>query len=243
VVTGILLVFWPLASAIAREAEVNVSTTAPPTGFNVPEKIVVFGDSQAQGLALALSRLLHGSKGYKVLNRAKPNTGLSQVSIFDWQAEIGRFSNSQHATVAIMMFGGNDWMPLRDTSGRWTKFGSEKWEEYYRERATMICRTAIARGLKVIWVGEPNSLRPSYSEAMKFLNKIYEEAAAATGSVYLDTWSVASADTANAAIGLYASDGIHFKPVGYRLIASRVVPLLQSQNDESEQNGQPSIAH
>ena len=88
-------------------------------------------------------------------------------------------------------------MPLRDPSGRWTKFGSEKWEEYYRERATMICKTAIARGLKVIWVGEPISLRPSYSDAMKFLNKIFEEAAASAGSVYLDTWSVASADTAS----------------------------------------------
>jgi hypothetical protein len=223
-------------------AEVRDSTRAARC-FNLPERIVVFGDSQAQGLALALSGLLRGSKGCKVFDRAKPNTGLSQVSTFDWPAAVGGFSNREHATVAIMMFGANDWMPLRDPSGRWTKFGSEKWEEYYRERATMICRTAIARGLKVIWVGEPVSLRPSYSEAMKFLNKIYEEAAAATGSVFLDTWSVASADTANATIGLYASDGIHFTPAGYRLIASRVVPLLQNQNDESERNGQPSIAH
>jgi hypothetical protein len=38
------------------------------------------GDSQAQGLAVALSGLLRGNTGYMVFNRGKPNTGLSQVS-------------------------------------------------------------------------------------------------------------------------------------------------------------------
>jgi hypothetical protein len=240
-VTGIFLVLSPLVSAMARGAEVEVSATA-----NLPEGIVVFGDSQAQGLALALSAMLRGSKGYKVFNRAKPNTGLSQVSTYNWPVAIGRFSNREHAAVAIMMFGANDWMPLRDPSGRWTKFGTAKWEEYYRERAIMICKSVTAKGLEVIWVGDPISLRPSYSEAMKFLNKIYEEAAASTGSVYLDTWSVPSNDTANTAgdhAKLYAADGIHFTSVGYKLIASRVVPLLQPQNNGSEQNGQARIAH
>jgi hypothetical protein len=82
---------------------------------------------------------------------------------------------------------------------------------------------------------------------MKFLNQIYEDAAATTGSVYIDTWSVASAGATDT-VGdstklLYASDGIHFKSVGYRLIASRVVRLLRHQNGESEQEGQPIIAH
>lgn len=222
---------------MARELEPETSTPKTPTGLNATEKIVVFGDSQAQGLAVGLSWLLRGSKSYTVFNRARPNTGLSQMSVYNWPAAISRFNNGEHATVAIMMFGANDWMPLRDTSGRWTKFGSEKWEEYYRARAVAICKSAIAKGLKVIWVGEPISLRPAYSEAMRFLNKIYEEAAASTGSVYLDTWSVASEDTANTSRdnteGLYASDGIHFKTTGYRLIAGRVVPLLR----------QPSLAH
>ena len=78
--TSIFLVIWPLVPAMARESEVGVTTTAAPNGFKLPERIVVFGDSQAQGLAVALSGLLRGNTGYMVFNRGKPNTGLSQVS-------------------------------------------------------------------------------------------------------------------------------------------------------------------
>jgi hypothetical protein len=146
-----------------------------------------------------------------------------------------------------MMFGANDWMPLRDRLGKWTKFGSERWEAYYRERAITICKSMMMKGLKVIWVGDTISLHPSYNDAMKFLNQIYQEAAATTGSVYIDTWSVASGGATDT-VGdstklLYASDGIHFKSVGYRLIASRVVRLLRHQTGEREQKGQPIIAH
>lgn len=207
----------------------------------VAQKIVVFGDSQAQGLAQALTWLVRKDGHYKIINRTKPGTGLSQSKIYDWYAAIDHVAQTDCASIAVMMFGGNDWMPLRDTSGHWIRFGSEKWEDSYLQRVLEVCTKATAKGLRVIWVGDPISRKPTYNDAMMLLNHIYRTAATMTGSTYLDIWSVVSDEAGNFATygkalngetkRLRTDDGIHFTTSGYQLLASRVLRFLQDEND------------
>ena len=200
--------------------------------------IVVFGDSQAQGLAWALNRLRGRDGRYKIVNQTKPGTGLWQTSSYNWPAVVRQFGKAEPGAVAVMMFGSNDWMPIRDSSGRWLRFGSEAWEQYYRQRVITVSHFAISEGFRVVWVGDPLARSPSYNHAMKLLNEVYQIAAMQTGSVYLDTWSVVSDEAGNFTVygesldgsteRLRADDGIHFTFAGYQIIARHVVRQLEN---------------
>ncbi len=51
-----------------------------------PQRIAVFGDSQAQGLAGGLQRMFRSDKTHRVLDRSKISTGLINTSLYDWPA-------------------------------------------------------------------------------------------------------------------------------------------------------------
>jgi hypothetical protein len=81
-----------------------------------PTTIVVFGDSQAQGLAGGLSRVLVEDARYRVLNRTHAGAALVHDES-EWLRPIERFTSREKADIAVVMFGANDRLDLREADG------------------------------------------------------------------------------------------------------------------------------
>jgi hypothetical protein len=202
-----------------------------------PQTIVVFGDSQAQGLAGGLSRVLLEDSRFRVINRTHPGAALVHGAN-EWLAPVQRFVARERADMAVVMFGANDRLDLRDERGAYLRFRSDAWRAAYADRIGKILSALTDAGFKVIWCGNPIARSPTYSADMGYINSIYEEEARRFGAQFVSLWSaIADGDGHYAAYGkdrdgitqrMRADDGIHFTAAGYELIAEKIVGLLST---------------
>lgn len=200
--------------------------------------IVVFGDSQAQGVAGGLQRVLLDDPRYKVVNRTHPGAALVH-SDTEWLAPVVNFVAKSKAEIAVVMFGANDRLDMRDDTGNYVHFRSDSWRDVYAKRADKILTALSGAGLKVIWCGNPIARSQTYSDDMKYINDIYAEEVARFGGEFLPLWNVIAdnqgqftaygPDRSGVTERLRNDDGIHFTAAGYELIAERVISVLPSQ--------------
>jgi len=199
------------------------------------ETIVVFGDSQAQGVAVGLQRVLLDDRRFRVLNRTVPGAALVHGES-EWLAPIKRFLGREKADIAVVMFGGNDRLDLREDDGTTLRFRTDTWREAYIRRTNKILAELVEAGLRVVWCGNPIARSGTYSADMAYINDIYAEQALRFGARFLPLWSAIVDDKGQfTAYGksrdgttqrLRNDDGIHFTAAGYGLIADKIVGAL-----------------
>jgi hypothetical protein len=202
-----------------------------------PRTIVVFGDSQAQGLAGGLQRVLIEDPSHRVLNRTHPGAALVHGES-EWLAPIERFTSRERADIAVVMFGANDRLDMREEHRAYLHFRTDEWREAYAARVDKILALLAGAGLKVIWCGNPIARSASYSADMSYINDIYAEETARFGAQFVPLWTVIADDQGGyAAYGknrdgatqrLRADDGIHLTAAGYELIAEKIVGLFSA---------------
>jgi len=200
-------------------------------------RVVVFGDSQAQGVAGGLQRVLLDDPRYKVFNHTHPGAALVH-SDNEWMAPIQTFLDKEKAEVAVVMFGANDRLDLRDDDGKYVHFRSDDWRALYAKRVDRVLTALSGARLKIVWCGNPIARSPTYSADMSYINDIYADEVAHFGGEYLPLWTVIADNQGQfTAYGLDRSgvterlrndDGIHFTAAGYELIAERVISVLPS---------------
>jgi hypothetical protein len=200
-------------------------------------RLVVFGDSQAQGIAGGLQRVTIDDPRYKVLNRTHPGAAIVH-SDSEWMMPVQNFIEKETADIAIVMFGANDRLDMRDDDGKYLHFRSDDWHAGYAKRVDRILTALAGSGLKVIWCGNPIARSQTYSADMGYINDIYADEVAHFGGEFLPLWTVIADNQGNfTAYGpdrngvterLRNDDGIHFTAAGYELIAERVMSALPS---------------
>jgi len=198
-------------------------------------RVVVFGDSQAQGVAGGLQRVLLDDPRYKVLNHTHPGAALVH-SETEWMVPVQTFVDKDKAQVAVIMFGANDRLDLRDEDGKYVHFRSDAWRDAYAKRVDRILTALTGAGLKVIWCGNPIARSPAYSADMSYINDIAAGEVAHFGGQFLPLWTVIAdnqgqftaygPDRSGVTERLRNDDGIHFTAAGYELIAERVISVL-----------------
>jgi len=202
------------------------------------QTIVVFGDSQAQGIAGGLQRVLLDNPRYKVLNRTHPGAALVH-SDTEWLAPVVNFlAKDKVAQIAVVMFGANDRLDMRDENGGYLHFRTDIWRDSYARRTDKILTALAGSGLKLIWCGNPIARSPTYSDDMKYINDIYAEELAKFGVEFLPLWNVIVNDQGqftaygpdrNGVTGrMRNDDGIHFTSAGYEIVAERVISMFPS---------------
>jgi hypothetical protein len=199
--------------------------------------ILVVGDSQAQGVAGALQRRYLRSKDFHVIDKSKIGTGLNSRSTYDWDAVVAELATTEHAPVAIVMFGANDRPPVR-IKGVVDPALSDKFDKAYGARVSRIVKSLRDAKINVIWLGDPVVKDADYSADMQMLNQVMEPAAVKEGAQFVSLWDLGVGDdgTYNAfgkaldgqTKRLRADDGVHFTPSGYDLIAARLDPILKT---------------
>jgi hypothetical protein len=201
--------------------------------------IVVFGDSQAQGVAAALRRFYGHDHGFHVVDKSVAGTSLSQKLQYDWVDTIGHWLDGGHADVAVVMFGGNDRLPVRtEDGGKPLAYRSDAWEQMYTERLNGVLGLLNDAKLPVVWLGQPVAREANYAADMAYLNGLYEVTVPMAGGDFLNLWNVIADPSGNyMAYGkaldgetrrLRLDDGIHFTPAGYDIIVAKVTTEIDT---------------
>lgn len=206
------------------------------TGADSRTRILVVGDSQAQGLAAGLQRQFRRETTWRVIDRARIATGLCSPTRFDWPAAAPAIGEGERGAIAVVMFGANDRPPIRMHG------------QINEKLAATFCSTysahvhAIAAALKrscagVIWVGHPIVRDPVYADDMALLNRLYAEQSMAAGADWFPSWPLfTDTDGRFAPYGkgtdgettrLRADDGVHLTGPGYDVLAKALQPVIE----------------
>jgi hypothetical protein len=204
-----------------------LAAAAPLQAPHPARRILVIGDSQAQGLADGFLRLYLREPAVRVLDRTKIATGLARTA-YDWPAVVKKIATTDHADVAVIMFGANDRPNIRPHGKIDAKLAAAFTKAYATE-VTSIVTSLRAAHIPVVWVGHPQVRDPLYNEDMAMLNAIFADTAPKAGAEFIPIWSVFASttgsydaygrDTDGETARLRADDGVHFNRTGYDVLA------------------------
>jgi hypothetical protein len=199
------------------------------------ERVLVVGDSQAQGLAAGLQRQYRRDPSWRVIDRSRIATGLCSPARFNWPAAIPGIADAERGAIAVVMFGANDRPQVRvhgHIDGALCVAFAASYGAEVRRIAEALARTCTA----VIWVGHPIVRDPVYAEDMALLNRIYAAGAMAGGADWFPSWPLFTDDEGNYApygagtdgqiTRLRADDGVHFTGSGYDVLAKALLPVI-----------------
>ncbi len=199
------------------------------------ERVLVVGDSQAQGLAAGLQRQFRRDPSWRVIDRSRIATGLCSPSRFDWPANAPGIAEAEHGSIAIVMFGANDRPNVRP-HGRIDPTLAANFCASYGAHVRSIATAMRRCCTSVIWVGHPIVRDPVYAEDMALLNRLYAEQSMVAGADWFPSWPLFTDDDGNFApygkgvdgqtTRLRADDGVHMTGPGYDVLAKALLPVL-----------------
>jgi uncharacterized protein len=191
-------------------------------------RIVVLGDSMAEGLWDGLYRALEDDPTIDVIQQAKKWTGFVNPDKFDWNSEISPILQDGNYQIAVVMFGAGEAQAIRQ-DGKTLQVGTEEWREAYGQRVENFIRKLRGANLATYWVGLPVMRSPGQSEDAQKLNDVFREKAFVNGAKFVETWdgfvdeqgrySAYGPDMQGNTKRLRANDGVHFTQRGYLKLA------------------------
>jgi uncharacterized protein len=225
-------------------------------------RVLVVGDSLADGLWTGLYRTFQEDTNMEVVNKSKPSSGFVRIDSYDWSKSIDDILKEDTYQIAVVMFGANDDQAIR--SGKDSlKPGTDAWADAYGQRVEAFVKKLRANNMAVYWVGLPIMRSPDESEDAEQLNEVYREKSFINGVKFIDTWSGFTDESGRySAFGpdmsgqvrrLRDDDGVHFTSRGYLKLAhfaekeirrdlglaklERNIPLAGSEDEQAKVMG------
>jgi uncharacterized protein len=215
--------------ALALSGSRTASASEPPT------RVLVVGDSQAQGLAAGLQRQFRGDPTWRVIDRSRIATGLCSPTRFDWPAAAAGIGEAERGAIAVVMFGANDRPPVR-LHGHIDETLSAAFCTSYSAHVRVIAEALKRSCRSVIWVGHPIVRDQVYAEDMALLNRLYAAQSMVAGADWFPSWPLFCDDDGNYApygkgtdgqtTRLRADDGVHLTGPGYDVLARALLPVI-----------------
>jgi hypothetical protein len=197
-------------------------------------RIVVLGDSLADGLWSGLYRAFEDDVTLEFMKRAKNSANLSRGD--EANNELTTMLKDETYQVAVVMFGANDGQAIRK-DGTVHKVGSDVWREVYGQRVETLIKKLRAANIAVYWVGLPVMRSPGQTSDAEAMNDVFREKAFINGAKFIDTWngfvdeggrySPHGPDMGGQIKRLRADDGLHFTMRGYLKLAHFVEKELR----------------
>jgi hypothetical protein len=225
----------PAPTVVARPPSRTTPIQTPTENNRL--RVVVVGDSLAQGLGSYLERVMRPALAV-VSSQGVISSGLSRPDYYDWLHRMHHIENVFHPDLVIVMLGENDAQDLLTPEGRLdTQNGTAAWPISYGRRVQQLIKIAVNSGSHVVWVGLPIVQDHSRWDYIRRVDGIYEEVAEQIpNAAYLDTWPMFT--TRDGRYAVYARvggrivqmrepDGIHFTPAGYTTIARAAIGVAE----------------
>jgi hypothetical protein len=254
-----------LADAVHRSAGVgagSVQGTAPeplpqgpaPTGSFAPPvrttplrvpaarsrlRVVVVGDSLAQGLGAFMERAMNPSLSL-VSSQGVISSGLSRPEYYDWPKRLQHIENVFHPDLVIVLLGENDFQNLLTPDGRLEiARDTPGWSKAYDRRVRDLVDIAVNNGSHLVWAGIPIVENTGRWEYIRHVDASYRAVVnQIPNAAYLDTWSMFTGNGGRYAaylriggkvVQVRESDGVHFTPAGYTMIARGAVQVAEQR--------------
>lgn len=189
-----------------------------------PRRVLLIGASSIEYyVGQALEQRLRAHRGVRVERMGKLSTGLVRHEFFDWPAALEEAMVEKKPDLVIAMLGGNDAQTVADPKRRNHDIGTPGWEVEYARRVKRMIEIANRGGAQMVMVGSPVMRSEGFSEKIKIINRVTEEASREAGATYFSTWELmADADGAylptldwnGSSETPRLSDGIHFSRHG-----------------------------
>lgn len=186
-----------------------------PTGGTV----LMLGDSLMGEVAAGLRQ--HLDRSFRVVDRHKSSTGLTNVGYYDWPATARAATTETQPAWVVVHMGANDAQDML-LEGRFARFGSPAWQDAYLARAQAMLQhiQQAAPGAKVVWVGLPAMRSEAFNARMDIIRQLQKKAAESQSISYLDGHAALGPDySKDGIVGgrreiLRAGDGIHYSRAG-----------------------------
>lgn len=199
-------------------------------------RVIVMGDSLADGMYSGLYRVMKDDARVTVDKRTKVNTGIVRSDRYNWNEAAHEIAGEKAYDVAVVVFGANELQSIRE-DGRAYHFRQPGWVERFGQRVDAIIAALKDQEIATYWVGLPITRKDRYQDDYAYVNSLFREAAARNGIRYVETWN-AFADAngqftefgpslSGKEIQLRADDGVHFTTEGYDKYASLVADVLR----------------
>lgn len=212
------------AQAVSTAAQAESAADLLVRSGREPRKILLVGDSFAQGLGLTMPQSLGQKSQAALANRGKVSSGLNSPQFYDWEKALTTYLDAEKPDVLLVMLGGND-----AKNGR----GTPQWAQDFSAKAKRFLDIAAGHGVTVYWVGLPPMREKAYSQRAWTANEAMRAACGAAGSCrFIDSWDLFADASgrfcpkktlAGKAVSLRGKDGVHFTTAGCRLLTDRIV--------------------
>ncbi|GEM_PF-5234524 len=228
----------PHASLAAPQPAAKPAAKAQPEKAAKPLRILVLGDSLADGIWAGLYWESRRSGQFEALRFAKNGTGLSRADYYNWEQKAKSLINAQKPDAVVMMVGINDRQALYATDNKKRyRFRSEEWLKRYKARVRAVMRHSQNKKIPLFWIGLPIMRDQNMRKDAEYFNAIYKEAATEFANIfYVPLWNVTLDEngqyssyrrtTAGKVKKFRASDGIHFTMSGYSILATHITASL-----------------
>ncbi|MCL4186612.1 MAG: DUF459 domain-containing protein [Rhodobacteraceae bacterium] len=199
-----------------------------------PVRLVVVGDSLADGLWGALARAFLRCAAVEVLRLTAVSDGLARSAPDDWLARYTTTPASGEADIVVVQIGANDITSIRQGSRR-AVFDTPEWDTLYEARARALAEGLAARAAQVLWLGLPvvgaERLEPAYRAVTALQAAGAGPAVARFLDIHALTGFGSGGFTMNAEVDgslrqLRAADQVHFTEAGYDAVAGALGPDL-----------------
>lgn len=211
-----------------------------------PVRIVVLGDSLADGLWGSFTRAFADCAGVSVERRTTVSDGLVRSGPDTWLA---RAAEGGPADLIVLQIGANDITNLRDGTTRMV-WGTPEWRAAYDARAEALATGLLALADDVIWMGLPIVGRAQFEEGYRVITGLQATAAERAGARFVDTHEpmtfgagefVMSAQVEGRTRQIRNNDQVHFTQLGYDLVAgllrADVENVFQARSREAALGG------
>lgn len=175
----------PTSSSETEPTEPRVPSVADPA------RVLLVGDSQAQGLSPFLQTVLDVDHLTTLSTDGRNSTGLVRSDFFDWPAHLNETVPTADPDIVVAFFGGNDGQRFQDMATK--PVDSPEWRAEYGKRVGAVMDMLSADGRTLIWVGVPNSGDAELSATLTVENAVFNEQIAAHPNViFVDSWHLFS---------------------------------------------------
>lgn len=242
-VLAVLTVLAAAPPAVAQDDAAGASFITP-----FPEndiyRMLVIGDSLANGLADGLAEAMAGTDGVQLQRKARPLNGLSRNEFEDDLRALEDPAWREPLHIAVVMLGVWDRLPLRNSSGRRVLVGSPEWRDLYGQRVDRVMKVLKRKKAAVYWVGLPVMRRSETTRDIETTNEIFRERAFLNGLKFIDAYAGFADEEGNFnpygpdVTGkmrlLRENDGVHFTEAGNRKLAHFVERVVRRDLNQAK---------
>jgi len=203
-----------------------------------PARILVIGDSLAQGFGIFLDKRVKERKLTAVVtNRGRTSTGLARDDFYNWPAEFAAMAPTYRPDIIVAHFGANDNQTIIRSSGRVGQ-SSDEWNATYRDQIQRILDTAAQYKAMVYLIGPAPDKGGSLNRHLSRINPLFQAEADEVQAVYFplgpfsagpngEYVKVVAVNGKNTTIR--SGDGSHFTGVGYYLVADKLLQDMEGR--------------